>query len=279
VDYRDVGAFLRARREALRPADVGLVAGGVRRTPGLRRSEVALLADISVDYYERLEQSRNANPSPVVLASLARALRLSVDERDHLYRLAGHSPPVRGATCGYVDPALMFLLDALATVPAQVVDGLNTMVAQNRLSRALVGEWDLGNDRAGNVTWRWFTDPEARALNVAEEHEQIGRALAADLRSATVGRGGGAAADGLVSELLDRSDEFAGYWAAMEVRPLRSTRKKLSHPRAGLLDVHCDFVLSTVTGHRLVIFRPQPGSGTAASYEFLDVLGLQSFDG
>jgi transcriptional regulator with XRE-family HTH domain len=278
VNHRDVGSFLRARREALRPADAGLVAGGHRRTPGLRRSEVALLANVSVDYYERLEQSRNANPSPGMLASLSRALRLSVDERDHLYQLAGHSPPLHGATGGYVDPALMYLLDALTTVPAQVGDDLNTMVAQNRLSRVLVGSWVLGDDRAGNVTWRWFTDPVGRELNVPEEHETIGRSLAADLLSAVTRRGGDSKAECLVAELLDLSEEFARYWAAMEVRPLQSTRKKLDHPRAGLLDVQCDYVLSTVTGHRLVIFRPQPGSGTAASYDFLDALGSQNFD-
>jgi hypothetical protein len=114
-------------------------------------------------YYERLEQSRNAHPSQAMLASLARALRLSVDERDHLYRLADYSSPLTGATGGYVDPAMMFLLDALTTVPAHVIDDLTTVLAQNRLSQALIGSWELGDERAGNVTWRWFTDPESRA--------------------------------------------------------------------------------------------------------------------
>jgi transcriptional regulator with XRE-family HTH domain len=276
--HNDVGSFLRARREALRPADVGLVAGGRRRTPGLRRAEVALLANVSVDYYERLEQSRNAHPSQAMLASLARALRLSVDERDHLYRLAGYSPPLTGRTGGYVDPAMMFLLDALGTVPAHVMDDLTTVLAQNRLSTALIGSWELGDERAGNVTWRWFTDPESRALNVADEHEAIGRGYAADLRAAAARRSGDAVADRLIADLLRTSEEFGRYWDEMAVEPLRSTRKQLIHPHAGPLDVQCDVVLSYTTGHRLVIFRPQPGSTTAANFEFLEVLGGQTFD-
>ncbi|MEV7075795.1 helix-turn-helix transcriptional regulator [Streptomyces sp. NPDC093990] len=277
-NHNDLGDFLRARRAALRPADVGLVAGGRRRTPGLRRSEVALLANISVDYYERLEQSRNAHPSQAMLASLAGALRLSVDERDHLYRLASHAPPRGGGAGRYVDPAMMFLLDALTTVPAQVMDGLSTMLAQNRLSQALFGSWAVGDARAGNVTWRWFTDPASRSLNVAEEHEQIGRDYAADLRSAVARFGRDAAADSLVADLLQASDEFTRYWDEMAVKPLRSTRKRLVHPHAGPLDVQCDVVLGSATGHRMVIFRPQPGSGTAEHFEFLQVLGEQTFE-
>jgi transcriptional regulator with XRE-family HTH domain len=277
VKHNDVGSFLRARREALRPADVGLPAAGRRRTPGLRRAEVAMLANVSVDYYERLEQSRNAHPSQAMLAGLARALRLSVDERDHLYRLAGYSPPRSGAAGGYVDPAMMFLLDALATVPAHVIDDLTTMVAQNRLSQALFGSWQLGDDRAGNVTWRWFTDPASRALNIVEEHDAIGRAYASDLRAATARRGADATAERLVADLLDTSPEFVRHWDDMAVEPLRSARKRLLHPHAGPLDVQCDIVLSSATGHRLVIFRPQPGSTTAADFAFLDVLGEQTF--
>ncbi|SDJ84957.1 helix-turn-helix transcriptional regulator [Nonomuraea jiangxiensis] len=276
--HSDVGSFLRVRREALRPADVGLVPGARRRTPGLRRSEVALLADVSVDYYERLERSRTVKPSKAVLASLSRALRLSVDERDYLYELAGYPPPRPGATGSYVDPAMMFLLDSLTTVPAHIVDDLTTVLAQNRLSHALIGSWAHGDDRASNVTWRWFTDPSSRALNIAEEHEAIGRGYAADLRAASAHRGQDPISGRLIADLLEASEEFSRYWAAMEVLPLRSTRKTLIHSHVGQLDVQCDFVLSSSTGHRLVIFRPQPGSTTADHFEFLDVLGRQSLE-
>lgn len=272
----ELGNFLRARREALRPSDVGLVAGGRRRTPGLRREEVAMLANLSVDYYERLERSRGSNPSEGLLSGLARALRLSVDERDYLYRLAGYPPPAQYTHGGYVEPSMMFLLDTLTTVPAHVIDELTNVRAQNPLSRALIGSWAECTDRDVNVTWRWFTDPRSRALNVPEEHAEIGRGYAADLRAATARLGTDHIAQRLVADLVEASAEFTEYWNEMRVQPLRSTPKTLVHPQAGRLDVQCDVVLSSTTGHRLVIFRPQPGTNTAESFDFLRVLGQQN---
>jgi transcriptional regulator with XRE-family HTH domain len=279
VPHSELGGFLRARREALRPADVGLAPGGRRRTPGLRREEVALLANISVDYYERLEQSRGSTPSEALLANLARALRLSVDERNYLYDLAGYPPPQRTAVGRYVDPGMMFLLDALTTVPAQVTDELNTVLAQNPLATALVGPWAEAEGRDANVTWRWFTDPGSRSLNVPEEHEAIGRGYVADLRAAAARRGHDRTSVQLVSDLRAASPEFAEYWDSRQVAPLHSTRKVLVHRRVGRLDVQCDIVLSATTGHRMVIFRPQPGTTTAEGFDFLRVLGQQALDG
>jgi transcriptional regulator with XRE-family HTH domain len=273
----ELGDFLRSRREALRPSDVGIPSRGRRRTPGLRREEVALLANLSVDYYERLEQSRAGTPSEALLGGLARALRLSVEERDYLYRIAGYSAPNPGTVTGYVDPALMFLLDALTEVPAQVIDDLTTVLAQNALSRALLGPWTDGDQRSCNVTWRWFTDPESRALNAPEEHESIGRGYVADLRAAAARRGPDPEVDRLIADLEAASPEFARYWTDMQVTTLQSTRKLIVHPRAGNLDVQCDYVRSESTGQRLVVFRPQPGSDTADSFAFLRVLGDQSF--
>ncbi|MEV6844591.1 helix-turn-helix transcriptional regulator [Actinoplanes sp. NPDC051411] len=275
----ELGNFLRGRRQALRPADLGFAPGTRRRTPGLRRAEVALLANMSADYYSRLEQSRDANPSEALLAGLARALRLSVDERDHLYRLAGHPAPAVTGFSGYVEPAMMFLLDALTTVPAHVMDDLTTIVAQNALSRALLGSWTGTDPRQANVAWRWFTDPQSRLLNLPEEHEAISRGYVADLRNAAARRGHDRTVQHLIADLHNASAEFTRLWNDMQVAPLRSTRKTLTHPEAGHLDVQCDIVLSgTPTGHRLVIFRPQPGTATAAGFDFLRVLGQQSFN-
>ena len=273
----ELGAFLRDRREALRPADVGLTPGGRRRTPGLRRSEVAALAHVSVEYYERLEQARGANPSERTLAALARALRLSVDERDYLYRLAGYPPPGRLAHSAYVEPAMMFLLDSLTTVPAHVIDDLTTVLAQNELSKALLGPWAQREGREANVVWRWFTDPSSRSVNVPAEHEAIGRGYVADLRRAYAQRRDDRDVARLIADLRTASAEFTGFWQSHQVAALTSTRKILNHPRAGRLDVQCDYVLSTVTGQRLVIFRPQPGSATAEGFDFLRVLGGQEF--
>jgi hypothetical protein len=155
VDRSQSASFLRVRREALRPADVGLVPGARRRTPGLRREEVALLATMSTDYYERLEQARGPHPPEALVACLARALRLSTDERDHLYVLAGHAPPAVEHHNAYVDPGLMFVLDSLTTIPAVVTDGLTTVLAQNPLAAALFGPMAGTGGRADNTIWRW----------------------------------------------------------------------------------------------------------------------------
>lgn len=278
MEPTELGRFLRARRQALQPADVGFAAGARRRTPGLRRTEIALLADMSVDYYSRLEQARDTKPSESILASLARALRLSLDERDYLYRLAGYPPPAANDVSSYVEPAMMYLLDALPAVPAHVMDDLTTIVAQNPLSRALVGSWADQGGRQANVLWRWFTDPGTRKLNVPEEHEAIGRGYVADLRTTAARRGADHVVEQLIADLKSASAEFVRYWDEMQIAPLHSTRKILEHPDAGRLDVQCDFILSGTSGQRLVIFRPQPGSATAERFDFLRVLGHQTFD-
>lgn len=272
----ELGNFLRARREALRPEDAGLVVNGRRRTPGLRREEVALLANLSVDYYQRLERSRAVSPSETVLAGLARALRLTADERDYLYHLADHAPPVPTPSGTQVDPSMMFLLDTLTTVPAHVMDDLTTVLAQNPLSRALFGTYTEAGGRNTNVAWRWFTDPETRKLTVPEEHESIGRRYAADLRAATACRRHDHAAEQFVADLLATSAEFAEYWEGRHVEVFRSIPKTLVQPRIGRLDVQRDVLLTNGTGHRLVIFRPRPGSPTAENFDSLRVLGKQT---
>ncbi|MCQ8774294.1 helix-turn-helix transcriptional regulator [Streptomyces telluris] len=277
TDRTELGRFLRARREALRPADVGLVPGGRRRTPGLRREEVAMLANISTDYYERLEQARGVSPSESLLASLARSLRLSTDERDHLYAVAGYQPPQGPATDGYADPGLMHILDALKDTPAQIVDELGTVVLQNPMAAALLGPLVGLPGREGNGAWAWFTRPEVRGIYPEEEREAVGRLLVADLRSAVFRHGHHPAGQALVGELLKASTEFAALWELGEVATVRSCRKALLHPRAGRLDLQCDVVLSPNTGNRLFLYRPQPGTDAAERLAFLHVLGNQSF--
>ncbi|MDQ1033991.1 transcriptional regulator with XRE-family HTH domain [Streptomyces sp. V3I8] len=275
MDHAELGRFLRTRREALLPSDVGLTPGDRRRTPGLRRAEVALLADVSVDYYERLEQSRGANPSEVMLAGLARALRLTSDERDYLYRLAGHAPPAGPVAGPCVEPGLRFLLDSLTTVPAHIVDDLAGLVAQNELSTALFGPWTQRPGRQANAVWRWFTEPDTRMRDFGETDEATGRAYVAGLRAAAAARGHDVVVRGLITDLSARSAEFAAYWEKMEVEPNRSTTKTLHHPQAGALDVHCEVVVSATNSHRLIVLRPEPGSGTAERFEALRVQAVR----
>jgi transcriptional regulator with XRE-family HTH domain len=278
MNDKALGEFLRHRRERLRPEDVGLPGGGRRRTPGLRREEVASLAALSPDYYGRLEQGRVRSPSAAALASLARAIRLTGDEQDYLFRLAGQQPPEPRSPLAPVDPAMLYLLDVLEHTPAQVADDLLTVVAQNRAAENLLGVWTALPEYESNVTWRWFADPASRDSNDPAEHDRIGRAYAADLRAGIAQRSpGDRFAQGMVADLLERSAEFGELWAQQQVVALSSAPKLIRHPVVGELDLQCDVVLSPATGHRLIIFRPRPGSNAHEQIAFLDVLGNQKF--
>ncbi|WP_331857330.1 helix-turn-helix domain-containing protein [Amycolatopsis thermoflava] len=140
MERNELADFLRRRRALLQPGDVGVPSGGRRRTPGLRRFEVAQLAGMSPDYYARLEQGRGPRPSAAVLTALTRALRLTVDERDHLFRLAGHQAPPRTGGDEHVSRGLLRLLDGLTGLPALIATDLNVVLAQNAMADALLGE-------------------------------------------------------------------------------------------------------------------------------------------
>lgn len=274
---RELAEFLRRRREVLRPADVGLPVTARRRTPGLRRDEVAHLASISTDYYERLEQARGPHPSTAVLAGLARALRLTTDERDYLYSIAGQAPPPGYGSDGYADPGLMHVLDALApTTPALITDELGVIVAQNPLNVALLGQYAGLPGRGANQLWRWFTDPEVQALYEPSQLPDLTRQYVADFRAAVARRGADPVAAALVAELSAASEEFRARWAEHEVAVRRTTRKVLLH-RVGRLDLQCDVVISPPTGQRMVLFRPSPGTDTADRLALLGVVGTERF--
>jgi transcriptional regulator with XRE-family HTH domain len=278
MDRHALGDFLRSRRERLRPEEVGLVPGPRRRTPGLRRDEVALLAAMSTDYYERIEQGRGPQPSREMLGAIARALRLTQDERDHVYVLAGHLPPAAYVSLGYADPGLMTILDALApTVPAMINDDLEGVLAQNPLNVALLGRLtDLGGLEP-SFLWHWFTDERYRRLYAENDRELLTRGYVADFRAAVARRGPDAEAQALVDALLAASEEFREVWARQEVAVKRVTRKVLHHERVGRLELQCDVVVSPPSGQHLVLFRAQPGTDTGERLAMLAVLGTQEF--
>ncbi|MET8471230.1 helix-turn-helix transcriptional regulator [Streptomyces sp. NPDC006422] len=274
----ELGNFLRHRRDALRPEDIGLLPGGRRRAPGLRRDEVALLANISTDYYERLEQGRGPHPSSTVLGSLARALRMTSDEREHLYVLAGQSPPPSFRTDSHVDPGLMCVLDALsAATPALVSDDLGTIIAQNPLNVLLLGRYAERPAPENNQVWRWFTDLRCRALFLEHQHEELGRGYVAGLRAGLARHPHDPAADALLAELQAGSAEFRNLWGRHEVAIPRSTRKVMQHPGVGRLELQCDVVISPSTGQAMVLFRPQPGTDAGERMALLRTLGTESF--
>ena len=237
-----------------------------------------MLAAISTDHYERIEQARGAHPSAEVLGGIARALRLTLDERDHAYRLAGQVPPARHRSQGYADAGLMCVLDALAPhVPAMITDDVSHVVAQNRLNVALLGRLadERGLRRA--FVYRWFTDPDLRSRYAPDQHEQLGREYVADLRVASGSRPDDADVHALVDTLTTASAEFRQLWERQEVMTRRATRKVLHHPQVGRLELQCDVVVSPPSGQSLVLFRPQPGTDTAERLQLLGIVGMQDF--
>ncbi|SCG68073.1 helix-turn-helix transcriptional regulator [Micromonospora coxensis] len=249
----ELATFLRSRRARLRPADVGLPDGVRRRTPGLRRQEVAQLAGLSVDYYVRLEQGRGPHPSRQVLAALARALLLTRDEREYLFRVAGQSPPPVPGPSGDVPPGLRDLLDAMTTTPAYLVDAKYDVLAVNRLAARLLGDLPERN----MIRWMFRhptpDDPEAR---------RFVRDSVADLRAAYGRYPGDRGLTELVTELLGVSPRFAALWAEHDVAQRRPVTKRVAHPELGPLEFECRVLLVPETDQRLIVYTAAPGSPT-----------------
>ncbi|MEU9785693.1 helix-turn-helix transcriptional regulator, partial [Streptomyces phaeochromogenes] len=205
------------RREAMRPAEVGIADGPRRRTTGLRREEVAALAGMSVDYVVRLEQGRSSQPSVQLLGALARALRLSDDERDHLFHLAGHRPPPADGVARLARAGLIRMLDLLGDTPALVLSDLGEALAQNRAALLLMGDLTGFSGDRRYVVHRWFTDPAARAVGPPEEQEHHARQLVADLRAAVGRPGGGPTGARLVERFEAAGAALRRHWAGPQV--------------------------------------------------------------
>ncbi|MFE0628178.1 helix-turn-helix transcriptional regulator [Streptomyces sp. NPDC058864] len=274
--------FLRRSRARLAPSDVGLAVGTRRRTPGLRREEVAQLAGMSADYYTRLEQARGPRPSRQILGSLARALRLSEDERDHLFHLAGEEPPrdVRdtggpGGSPGHVRPGLLLVLDRLDDTPAQVVSDTGDVLAQNAMAAALVGDAASRPPGERNLVRRFFLDPAARELFPPGDRAEHARRHVAHLRAVLAARPEDARAAALVGELRGRSAEFASLWDEHVVAVRRADVKRFQHPVVGLMELECEVLLSAEHGQGLIVYTARPGSESYERLRLLRVVGLQ----
>jgi transcriptional regulator with XRE-family HTH domain len=276
MDLGELGAFLKSRRDRIRPPDVGLPVGPRRRVPGLRRDEVAQLAGASVEYYIELERGAGSQPSEQMLAALARALRLTVDERDHLFHLAGRPVPVAGGSASHVHPGLLDLLDRLTGTPAQVITDLHVTLVQNRLATALLGDQSRFEGRSASFVHRWFADPAARELYPAADHDYQSRSFTADLRAAVARRDArdGEARD-LVADLLGRSAEFAELWERRDVAVRRRERKTIVHPAVGTIEVNCLNLFSEDGRQRLLWFTPAVGTDAVEQLELLGVVGGQ----
>jgi transcriptional regulator with XRE-family HTH domain len=275
LDRAELADFLRRSRARLVPADVGLTEGARRRTPGLRREEVAQLAGMSVDYYTRLEQSRGPRPSRQILTALARALRLTDDARDHLFHLAGEEPPRAGHGTGHVRPGLLLVLDRLEDTPAQVVSDFGDVLAQNSMAAALFGDMSARPQAQRNIVRRFFTDPGSRALFPSEDHAELARLHVANLRALLAARPDDPRPAALVAELRASSEEFARLWNTHEVAVRRSGVKRVRHPVVGDLELDCEVLLSADHDQRLILHTARPGSESYERLRLLRVVGLQ----
>jgi len=261
-----LGEFLRRRREGLSPELTGRPARSRSRTPGLRREEVAELANVSATYYERLEQGRGSRPSVTVLTALSAVLRLTADEQAHLFQLAGHAvPPVAGEPEEAAEPGLAELLQAISdTTPAAITDNLGTVLEQNWLSVTLLGRFAGLPGLTANLVWQWFTSPAWRfRLEPPEQHEQTGLAYVSDLRAVTARRGNDAPAAQLVTSLVEASPEFRRMWDQHKVAALHCPKKVIDDDRVGRLELTCSIVTGQRTGQRLLALRPVPDTPTA----------------
>ena len=281
MDAAALASFLRARREALQPDDVGLPRGPRRRAPGLRREEVAALAGMSADYYARLERGGGPRPSEQILSAIARALRLTLPERDHVFAVAGHrapGAPGSDARGSHVDPGLLRVLDRLEDTPAQIVDGLGETLVQNDAARALLGDETSFTGADRTAAHRWFTDPRSRSLYAERDHEQHGRTVVALLRGALTVQGRGSRADRLVTLLAAGSEEFRRYWDDQQVALAFTQEKHFCHPVVGELDLYCQVLTDQDQQQSLLVFTATPGTEHAERLRLLVVLGTQALD-
>ncbi|MET8629902.1 helix-turn-helix transcriptional regulator [Kitasatospora sp. NPDC004669] len=277
VDRASLGAFLRARREALQPEDVGLRRGSRRRARGLRREEVAELCDMSADYFARLERGNGPQPSQQMAAAIARGLRLTPDERDHLFLLCGHRTPRRRTRSEHVNPGLMRILDRLQDTPAQVMGPLGETLLQTPPAVALLGEQTHYTGEARSAPYRWFTDPAARRRYLPDDHGLNSRVNVALLRAAATREGPRSQAARLVASLLRQSTEFASLWDRQEVGLHWSDAKRFVHPEVGRIDLFCQNLQDPDQSQSLLIFTATPGTDSYDKLALLNVLGADSF--
>nr|WP_218579363.1 helix-turn-helix transcriptional regulator [Phytohabitans houttuyneae] len=279
MDRAGLADFLRHRRESLQPEDVGLPRGRRRRTAGLRREEVAALCHISADYYSRLERERGPHPSEQMIASIAQGLHLSLDERDHLFRLAGHRPPTRGATSEHISPGLLRIFDRLTDTPAEIVTELGETLRQTALGVALTGDLTRYTGPSRSIGYRWFTDPDTRALYHPDDHELHSRVFASGLRRLVTLRGPDSPAAHLLRLLTARSEEFRAVWDEHEIGVSYNDRKRYVHPEVGALELNCQILLDPDQSHSLLVYTAVPGSESHEKLQLLSVIGSQQLAG
>ncbi|MBN6037687.1 helix-turn-helix transcriptional regulator [Amycolatopsis sp. 195334CR] len=280
MDRAELAGFLRSRRERITPADVGLPAGRRRRTPGVRREEVAQLAFISNEYYTRLEQAKAPRPSREVLAGLARALRLSDAERDYLHHLAGAPPGPPPGPSREVRPSILALLDRLPTAAAVVLSAAYEVIAWNPLAAALMEDFSALSRRDRNLLRRAFLEPRPEGVRLygVADGEEFAESAVRHLRAVAARYPDDPELTALIAELRDGSAHFARLWDAREVNARPNLCKTFHHPVVGSITVVCDVLDIADRDQRVVIYTAEPGSPSEEALRLLSVVGTQRLD-
>ncbi|TNC20667.1 helix-turn-helix transcriptional regulator [Amycolatopsis alkalitolerans] len=274
----EFGEAVRRWRDRASPGAAGLPAGGHRRTPGLRREELAHLAGISVDYVTRLEQGRAANPSAQVVEALARALRLDAAERAHLFELAGLAPPGPELVPRYLTPSVQRMLDRLTGTPVAVYDASWTLVVANLPYAALMGDPSGWKGNECNGVWRNLLGFGTRVRHTPESRRALETALVADLRATAARYPGDPRLRRLLADLRANSERFVRLWDSGAVGHHEAARKIVDHPQAGAVALDCDVLTVAGSDLRIMVYTAEPGTEDAERLELITVLGTQALD-
>jgi transcriptional regulator with XRE-family HTH domain len=277
--HGDLGALLRSWRDRLSPVDVGLRPDDSRRAAGLRREELASLANLSVDYVVRLEQGRARRPSNQVAASLARALQLSDAERDHLFVVAGLLPPSPGDVPAHIPPGVQRLVARLGEIPLAVFTASWDLLTWSPLWAALLGDPARPGPGRPNLLRSHFTGTalgsgETRIVAQSGGIEAFEASLVADLRRVHGRYPGDRGVRALVEELLASSERFRELWESGAVGEHQSERKVVRSDVAGDIELDCDVFSVAGTDLRIVAYTAASGSEAAAKLDFLRVTAV-----
>ncbi|MCA0046761.1 helix-turn-helix transcriptional regulator [Mesorhizobium sp. B283B1A] len=266
---RELGAFLRSRRERLTPSATGIATGLRRRTPGLRREEVAMIAGVGTTWYTWLEQGRDVRPSVEVLTALSEALRLDAIEKRHLFILAGRQQPERRvAAPEKVDGALLHMLQSLVLQPAYVVGRRWDVLAWNPAAVAVFGDYGLLEGDARNIVHMVFTNPHHRRLLV--DWEELARVVLASFRAESAKYVGDPDFDRLIALMMRSSPEFRDWWPRRDVARRLAGLKHVRHPTAGAMAFeHMSLSIDDGSDMRLVVYTPLAEQNSIAKLQTL----------
>ena len=263
-----LGSLLKALRDRTAPEDVGMPTGGRRRVPGLRREELAGLSNLSVDYIVQLEQGRAARPSGQVISSLARAMRLSVRERDQMFLAAGLLPPSSGTASQHISAGVQRIVTQLSGTPVAVYDATWTLLLRNAMWLALHG--DQASRVGTNLIHDVFLSDGADHLTDPGERQRFKQALAADLRAAAGRYPNDGRLRTLVDEMSTADAEFRSMWDATTGHTFGTERKTIDHPLVGTLILDCDVLTSFDDDLRIVVYTAALTEPSARQLALLD---------